>query len=91
MAEEVDPIKKSSELISKTLPAVEETLIEADKTGTKLGSVPADATVDKQAAVEKAMTAKQGTKETDVSKPDDPDDDVGQNWGKLQKYRNPLI
>ena len=78
MAEEVDPIKKSSELIPKTLPAVEETLIDADKTGTKLGGTPADATVEQQAAVEKAMTAKQGTKETDVSKPDDPDDDVGQ-------------
>ena len=66
MAEEVDPIKKSSELISKTIPKVGETLIDADKTGTKLGSVPADATVSAQAAVQKEMTAKQGTKVPDV-------------------------
>ena len=78
MAEEVDPIKKSSELISKTIPKVGETLIDADKTGTKLGSVPADATVSAQAAVQKEMTAKQGTKETAVGKPPDLDDDVGQ-------------
>ena len=78
MAEEVDPIKKSSELISKTIPKVGETLIDADKTGTKLGSVPADATVSAQAAVQKEMTAKQGTKVPDVGKPPDLDDDVGQ-------------
>ena len=77
MAEEVDPIKKSSELIPKTLPAVEETLIDADKTGTKLGSVPADATVDKQADVTQAITAGEGVKVPDVTKPDKPEEGIG--------------
>ena len=76
MAEEVDPIKKSSELIPKTLPAVEETLIDADKTGTKLGSVPADATVDKQADVTQAITAGEGVKVPDVTKPDKPEEGI---------------
>ena len=77
MAEEVDPIKKSSELISKTIPKVGETLIDADKTGTKLGSVPADATVDKQADVTQAVTAGEGVKVPDVAKPDKPEEGIG--------------
>jgi len=77
MAEEVDPIKKSSELIPKTLPKVEETLIDAEKTGTKLGSDPADATVDKQADVTQAITAGEGVKVPDVTKPDKPEEGVG--------------